>query len=400
MNILYISYAYPVGGKGLYGDLGEALAEKGHNVKVVVSNTKIVEPTKIISQNGVEILCVKTAPLFNIGKIKKAISILTLPGKFKNAIRKHYINESFDLILFEAPPISLVNVVKWAKRTFNCPAFVQQKDIFPENVADLNLISRKSPIYGFFRRMEINMLSTADYIGYMSNGNRKFLLEHNVFLSPNKCVYFPNSMKISEFPEKNRRAEICEKLKIVQDSCILLFGGNIGHVQCVDFLCKLLIHFKGNSKVYFLVIGNGIFEKKVISAIADNKISNAQYISSIPRDEYNDIANHCDVGLIIVDPRFTIPNYPSKTLGYMHSGIPILAATDLNTDYRNLIEDEAKCGLWAHSGDFAAFVAKLETIAENPQLRQELGQNGRQYLEKYFDVQDSVNVLEELFSEK
>ena len=47
------------------------------------------------------------------------------------------------------------------------------------------------------------------------------------------------------------------------------------------------------------------------------EIKNAIVIENLPRDQYEQITKESDVGLIILDPRFTIPNYPSRILSYM-----------------------------------------------------------------------------------
>ena len=51
------------------------------------------------------------------------------------------------------------------------------------------------------------------------------------------------------------------------------------------------------------------------------------------------LANSCDVGLIFLDKRFTIPNFPSRLLSYMQASMPVLAATDVNTDIGKVIEE-------------------------------------------------------------
>lgn len=51
------------------------------------------------------------------------------------------------------------------------------------------------------------------------------------------------------------------------------------------------------------------------------------------------LANSCDVGLIFLDNRFTIPNFPSRLLSYMQASMPVLAATDVNTDIGKVIEE-------------------------------------------------------------
>ena len=53
---------------------------------------------------------------------------------------------------------------------------------------------------------------------------------------------------------------------------------------------------------------------------------------SLPKADYETIVASCDVGMIFLDHRFTIPNFPSRMLSYMKAKIPILAVTDPNTD--------------------------------------------------------------------
>lgn len=96
--------------------------------------------------------------------------------------------------------------------------------------------------------------------------------------------------------------------------------------------------------------------------MAAEKPGNAIYCDNLPRDEYNKIAKNCDVGIVTLDPRYTIPNYPSKVLSYLEYALPVLAATDVNTDFRQLVENEAKCGLWCPSTDKNAFLRQWKNL--------------------------------------
>ena len=51
----------------------------------------------------------------------------------------------------------------------------------------------------------------------------------------------------------------------------------------------------------------------------------------------------CDVGLIFLDYRFTIPNFPSRLLAYMQAKLPVVACTDTTTDIGKIIV-ESKMG--------------------------------------------------------
>ena len=101
----------------------------------------------------------------------------------------------------------------------------------------------------------------------------------------------------------------------------------------------------------------------------------------------------CDVGIISLDARFTIPNYPSRTLSYMAMAKPILACTDRVTDIRRLVETDAECGLWNGSDDVNGFAGRVKVFCEDVALREQYGRNGRAYLAEHFDISYSVEKL-------
>ena len=103
-----------------------------------------------------------------------------------------------------------------------------------------------------------------------------------------------------------------------------------------------------------------------------------------------------DIGLVFLDYRFTIPNIPSKTLTYFKYKVPVMAATDINTDFKQMIE-ESNAGLWSESNDVYKFKKKLDFLIANQNVRKEMGENGRRYLEKNLTTEVSVKILEKAF---
>ena len=82
----------------------------------------------------------------------------------------------------------------------------------------------------------------------------------------------------------------------------------------------------------------------------------------------------------------------------MAASLPILAATDTNTDFRNLIEAQAKCGIWCASSDENAFFEAIQKLASDPALRNAFGASGREYFERNFDAAVWAKRLVELFT--
>ena len=394
MKILYIATSFPEPSKGatIYTDLAEALHEAGHQLTVAVSEqARNKDETELKTERGFEVLRIVTGNYYDVGLLEKGITTLKIPVLMKRGISKYLGTRKFDFILFEAPPVTTADLISWAKKQFNCPAYLMLKDIFPQNAVDLGIIKNKSLIYHFFKMKEKKLLNTADYIGSLSKANKQFVLEHNPWVESSKIEIFPNTIKVMDTFE-SMGLSMREQLNIPNDACVFLFGGNMGVPQYVELLCNTIDECKEEQSMYFLFVGRGTDRVKLEKTIKDKAINNASVIENLPRNEYEQIIRESDVGLIILDPRFTIPNYPCRILSYMEYSKPVLAATDMVTDLKDLIE-EADCGEWVWSGDSKAFIEKAKQMSASKQL-EVMGKNGRKYLEDHFKVQRSVEILE------
>ncbi|PIC68042.1 glycosyltransferase WbuB [Sporosarcina sp. P16a] len=400
VRVLYIATSFPEPSKGatIYTDLAEALHEAGHEVTVAVSEqARNKERTELQQERGFNVLRIVTGNYYDVGLLEKGVTTLKIPLLMKRGITKYFANKEFDFILFEAPPVTNADLVAWAKKRFNCPAYLMLKDIFPQNAVDLGMINKKSVFYHYFKSKENKLLKTADVIGCMSNANRQYILTHHTRLHSSAVEIFPNTKKVSYSKNVINLHEINmrEQLGIPKDSCVFLFGGNMGKPQYIDFLCKVVEGCKDEKNMYFLFVGRGTDRVKLEKVIEEKSIHNARVIENLPRDQYEQITKESDVGLIILDPRFSIPNYPSRILSYMEYAKPIIAATDNVTDLKELIE-EADCGEWVWSGDVHVFINKAKEMSTSKRLKI-MGENGRKYMEENFKVHRSVEILESHF---
>ncbi|SFC52588.1 Glycosyltransferase Family 4 [Bacillus sp. OV322] len=397
MRLLYIatSFPEPVKGATIYTDLAEALNEAGNEITVAVSEqARNKQHTEMKKERGFDVLRIVTGNYYDVGFIEKGITTLKIPSFMKNGIKKFLEKKEFDLILFESPPVTNAGLVAWAKRKFNCPAYLMLKDIFPQNAVDLEIIREKGILHRFFISKEKKLLQTADYIGCMSNANLQYVLNHNSWVSSSKVEIFPNTKKMTNSIDVNE-FRMREQLGIPKEPCVFLFGGNMGRPQYIDLLCKVIEGCKNEKDMYFLFIGRGTDRYKLEQTIMEKDIDNALVIENLPRTEYEQITKECDVGLIVLDPRFSIPNYPSRILSYLEYAKPVLAATDKVTDLKELIE-EAECGEWVWSGDIETFINKAKEMSKSKRLNL-MGANGRKYLEENFNVNRSVEILESHF---
>lgn len=143
-----------------------------------------------------------------------------------------------------------------------------------------------------------------------------------------------------------------------------------------------------NSDVFFLIVGDGIEFKKIKYYIEHDNPTNVKLMKRLPKDDYDKMVGACDVGMIFLDHRFTIPNFPSRLLSYLQAKIPVLAVTDPNTDIGKIIT-EGDFGWWCESND----VDKFDMLINCDVL--DKGINGWVYLTQHYSTNISYRKIME-----
>lgn len=396
MNILFLTIGkidtFDTSGS-IYTDLVRKFRDEGHNVFVVHSLEKRHNQQTIFEEyENVKFLRVRTGNITKTSFLEKGISTLFLEYQYIKAIKKYLYSESFDLILYSTPPITFNSVIKYIKKRDNALSYLLLKDIFPQNAVDLGLFKKHSIINMYFRYKEKKLYRNSDVIGCMSKANVNYIIQNNK-IEKEKIEVNPNSVQIIEYKELElaSKVKLKKKYKIPQDKKIFLYGGNLGKPQGIDFLVKIIKNNENSTENFILIIGSGTEYEKIDNYISSHDITNTMLINYLPRKEYNMFLNIADVGLIFLDYRFTIPNFPSRLLAYLQNKLPILAATDENSDLKDAIED-GKFGFWVPSNDDLAFMNAMEKFSDlnNNKI---LGDNGYRYLKENYDVEVTYNTI-------
>ncbi|ANU27542.1 glycosyltransferase family 4 protein [Planococcus versutus] len=398
MNVLFLTLLdfKTVEENGIYTDLMREFIKSDHNVYIISPTEKRKnEKTHLIYDENCTILKLQIGNIQKTNLIEKGISTFTLEKKYTTAIDKYFRQIKFDLVLYSTPPITLQKAVEYVKKRDNALSYLLLKDIFPQNAVDLGIIKKNGIhriLYSVLRNKEKKLYMTSDYIGCMSEANKVFLLKHNPYLQNERIELCPNSIDPSytEISE-SAKEKIREKYKIPNNKTIFIYGGNLGKPQGVDFLIECLESNKKNRDAHFIIVGSGTEYYKLEKYFEVNKLQNAQLFSQMPKTDYEVLANSCDVGLIFLDKRFTIPNFPSRLLSYMQASMPVLATTDVNTDIGEVIE-EGQFGYWCESNNVEIFNQKIECFYQK-EARDILGKNARQYLENNYTAKHSYEII-------
>ena len=402
MNVIFITLSNinSVEERNIYTDLMRKFRDEGHKVYIISpAERRLGLKTQVIDADGTIILKVRTLNIQKTNVVEKGIGTLMIERQFKSAIKKFFGNVKFDLITYSTPPITFTNVVKYLKRKNpNAISYLQLKDIFPQNAVDIGMFGEKSVFNWYFRKKEKSLYKTSDFLGCMSPANVEFVLKHNSEIDSKRVEVAPNSIELREPNEESsdpgqKKAEryyIRKKYDIPLDRPIFIYGGNLGKPQGIDYLIKCLDANKLRQDCFFVVIGNGTEYEKLSNWYISNKNGSVKLMSRLPKEDYNILVRSCDVGLIFLDHRFTIPNYPSRLLSYLENKMPVICATDLNTDVGKIAEENGY-GYWCESvkpEDFTALVDKM--LASD---RKAMGEKGYSFMKNNYLVEHTYNAI-------
>jgi Glycosyltransferase len=371
----------------------DEIAARGHEV-VVFRPDEGAGATKEGRRGSVRIVSVRTGSVTKVKLAKKAINTLLLESRYRCALRREMAESKPDLILYSTPPITFLGAVRFAKRRTGCSTYLLLKDIFPANACDIGLMKEGGLAWRLFRSKEERLYSISDRIGCMSKANVEYLLRKNPNISPLKIEICPNSIKpmaLESIPQPE--ATILAKHGIPQRGALrLVYGGNLGRPQCVPFIIELLEAVRDDASLSFTIIGDGTEYPALERYIEGRHGTNAVLIKRLPKSEYLALLACMDAGLVFLDNRFTIPNFPSRILEYLDFSLPIIAATDTATDLRELLEGES-CGLWSRCGDIEATLRNIRAMRDDPEGRKMMGRRGRNILLARFTATESAGII-------
>lgn len=324
--------------------------------------------------------------------IEKGISTVTIGWILKRAIKKYLssdylgVDVKFDLIIYCTPPITFLSAVEYVKKRDKARTYLLLRDIFPQNAVDLGMLRTtglKGFLYKFFRRQEKRLYAISDRIGCMSQANVEYLLKYNPEIKTDQVEVCSNCIEvIDKSLDEKTRVAIRKRHALPLNKKIFVYGGNLGKPQGVPFIIECLRACVDLEDCYFLIVGDGTERHLLVDYVESERPKNVTLMKQLPKEEYEQLVAACDVGLIFLDHRFTIPNFPSRLLSYMSAKLPVLAATDKASDIGKAIVDGG-FGWWCESDDSDKFLKAVLLCIEEMRKGQNV-ETEFQYLRTFY----------------
>jgi colanic acid biosynthesis glycosyl transferase WcaI len=163
----------------------------------------------------------------------------------------------------------------------------------------------------------------------------------------------------------------------------VLYSGNLGRKQglgqVIDLASELLVR---RPDIRITLRGNGNEAAALAAEIAARNLHNVEVAELVPRDRLNDELAAGDIHLVPQDPQAADFAVPSKVFNIMAAGRAFVATARPGSSLWRL-KEESGGFICVPPNDKRALTSAVLHLADNQGLRAQLGNRGRQFVERH-----------------
>jgi colanic acid biosynthesis glycosyl transferase WcaI len=381
----------------LMTDLAESLVERGLEVTALSSRGRYTGGERLPRRGEYRGVRIERAWATNFGKRSIAGRLSDYLSFYLGASWKLLRLPRHDIVMaLTTPPlIGLVALMIGRVRGMRVVALVQ--DIYPDIAVALGRLPARNPITKLLDLMNRFLLRKSDRIIVLSDCMRERIAAK---LNPGAASRIdvihnwadgekikPLAREENPFADKHKLAGLF----------VILFSGNIGHVNEFSTVLEAARRLRERSDLVFLFIGEGAKSDEIRKFCEQHKLENVRFLPYQQREllPYSLAAGH--VSLVTLKEGLAGLSMPSKTYGIMAAGRAILFIGDCRSDIARIVE-QSGCGAVVAAGDSHRLAEIISAWSYEKAKLADFGCRARSFFEGRFDRRNAVDAYMETFT--
>ena len=302
-----------------------------------------------------------------------------------------------DVVLSANTPLFAQDVISaWATR-HNVPFVFWLQDLV--SIAMNGELGRRfgrisSPLQAYLTRLEARLLRHSAAVFAISEDFLPRLAAWNV--PDGSVTVIENWAPVDEIP-LFRRVNEWAALHGLTETFTFLYAGTLGLKHDPELLVQLALAMCHQPAVKVVVVSEGVGAEHCRRRAAEERLTNLLVLPFQPYELVAEMLASSDVLVAILERDAGGFSVPSKVLGYVSAGRPILASVPAENLAARVISDSGS-GIAVSPGDPQTFLAAAERLLHDDQLRLECGARARKYAETKFDISTIANRFESVLA--
>lgn len=284
----------------------------------------------------------------------------------------------FDLIITSSPPLFTHIPGLLAKRIFRKEWMIDIRDLWIDASITLGFLKKGSLLESISRYFERKCLHNADLIGVTTTElGRRITKEDSV---KGKIQLIPNGVDLHNFSS----VSVPKKQQII-------YTGNVGHAQDLETVIYAMRIVSEIIPLTFLIVGDGDILSLLYKQVNQENLENVVIFKKPqPRHLIPQMLRESLIGLAPLKNLESLEYAaPTKVYEYMASEIPFIGCGkgEIVT-----IAHESGAGIIA-TNTSESIANTIISLVNNPELMEEMGKRGRQYITGQYDRESIATKL-------
>lgn len=385
MRILIYSMHFwpePTGIGKYSGEMAFWLAQRGHDVRVICSppwypHWKVQQPYsgrrfEVEKVNGLSVTrCPIWVPLQPRGFTRilclGSFALTSIVGAFR-AVRWRP-----DVVFAVEPPFFCLPCALTVARLTGAKAWLHIQDFEVDAALQLGLF--RLPGSGrLLRWLEAFLFRRFDRCSTISERMLEILEQRSG--KAERCLLFRNWVDLASIRPLNDPSTFRHLLNLNPNQKVALYSGNMGEKQGLEIIIEAAQVLRHRADLVFVLCGNGSAADRIRAL--GTELPNIRWLPVQPVEQLNSLLNLADVHLLPQRADAADLVMPSKLTGMLASGRPVIATATPGTQIHNVV---SHCGLTCEPGNPTDFAAAILKLADDKELREQLGQRARSIAE-------------------
>jgi glycosyltransferase involved in cell wall biosynthesis len=306
-----------------------------------------------------------------------------------------------DVIIATSPQLLVGLAGWWLAFSRQIPFVFEVRDLWPESLAAVGIGSEDSLLHKALAGIARFLYEKSNHIVVVSPAFKDRLIA-DWQVAPEKISVVENGVETETFaPSSETTIRELRKQFNAEDKFIASYIGTIGNAHGLETLLNAADKLQlRNSKVLFLLIGEGAEKQRIRDLAKSRGLTNVQFLDQQPRDQIPAFISASDACLVLLRKTEVFKTViPTKMLESMSCARPIILGVDGQA--RQII-DEAGAGIVIEPENPDALVGAIEKLQEDRDLGHTMGRRGREYIQKNFarasTAQKYIEVLDRVLA--
>ena len=303
--------------------------------------------------------------------------------------------KKFDFLMVESPPLFLGYSAMALSRKLKAKLIFNVSDLWPESAEKMGIVTNKF-LLGFAYRLEKRCYDKAILI----TGQTQGIVDNIVHrFGYDKVHWLPNGVNLDFYNrEKMVAGQLRQEENLKEEDVLFFYGGIIGHAQGLPTVLEAAKLVEKHEQIKIILQGAGPVKEELLAIAKRDKITNVIFREPVKKEEMPSILKSVDVALVPLRKLEIFEGaIPSKIFEALSMELPLLLG--VGGEAKLHFVDKGKCAIFCEPENAQEMAEKMIFLANNKEIRLEMGKNGRAYANIHFNRNSIAEALVNLLNE-